>query len=72
MLIVDVGTMHVGVGLGVWLGALPLGQIAALRADNDSSKHLQPYNSVNLPPQSLLTTPFLGKVAIEKSHKDAF
>lgn len=35
---------------GGGLGVLLLGQIAALRADNDSSKHLQPYNPVNLPP----------------------
>lgn len=50
MLIVDVGTMHMGVGLGAWLGVLTLGQIVAFRADNDSSKCLQPYNAMNLPP----------------------
>lgn len=40
MLIVDVGTMHMGVALGAWLGVLTLGQIVAFRADNDSSKCL--------------------------------
>lgn len=50
MLIVDIGMMHMGVGLGAWLGVLTLGQIAAFRTDNDSSKHLKPYDPVNLPP----------------------